>query len=81
MPQKGNRATHKKDCMLGQLQKHKKMVSEMEVKLNDLKKELNDKQLDIDQKIKKVEEIDARLKFVFADINRKKRKWTIKGLS
>ena len=35
--------------MLGQLQKHKKMVSEMEVKLNDLKKELNDKQLDIDQ--------------------------------
>ena len=55
----GNRATHKKDCMLGQLQKHKKMVSEMEVKLNDLKKELNDKQLDIDQKIKKVEEIDS----------------------
>ena len=67
--------------MLGQLQKHKKMVSEMAVKLNDLKKELNDKQLDIDQKIKKVEEIDARLKFVFADINRKKQKWTIKGLS
>ena len=57
------------------------MVSEMEVKLNDLKKELNDKQLDIDQKIKKVEEIDARLKFVFADINRKKGKWTMKGLS
>ena len=67
--------------MLGHLQKHKNMVSEMEVKLNDLKKELNDKQLDIDQKIKKVEEIDARLKFVFADINRKKGKWTMKGLS
>ena len=45
--------------MLGQLQKHKKLVSEMAVKLNDLKKELNDKQLDIDQKIKKVEEIDS----------------------
>ena len=67
--------------MLGHLQKHKNMVSEMEVKLNDLKKELNDKQLDIDQKIKKVEETDARLKFVFADINRKKGKWTMKGLS
>ena len=67
--------------MLGHLQKHKNMVSEMEVKLNDLKKELSDKQLDIDQKIKKVEETDARLKFVFADINRKKGKWTMKGLS
>ena len=38
MPYKGSRATHKKNCMLGQLQKHKKMVSEMEVKLSDLKK-------------------------------------------
>ena len=28
--------------MLGQLQKHKRIVSEMEVKLNYLKKELND---------------------------------------
>ena len=29
--------------MLGQLQKHEKMVSQMEVKLNDLRKEPNDK--------------------------------------
>ena len=50
------------------------MVSEMEVKLNDLKKELNDKQLEIDQRIKEAEELDARLKLVFADINWKKRK-------
>ena len=74
MPYKGSRATHKKNCMLGQLQKHKKMVSEMEVKLSDLKKELNDKQLEIDQRIKEAEELDARLKLVSADINRKKRK-------
>ena len=67
--------------MLGQLQKHKKMVSEMEVKLSDLKKELNDKQLEIDQRIKEAEEIDARLKLVSADINRKKGNWTIKGVS
>ena len=60
--------------MLGQLQKHKKMVSEMEAKLSDLKKELNDKQLEIDQRIKEAEELDARLKLVSADINRKKRK-------
>ena len=81
MPYKGSRATHKKNCMLGQLQKHKKMVSEMEVKLSDLKKELNDKQLEIDQRIKEAEEIDARLKLVSADINRKKGNWTIKGVS
>ena len=81
MPYKGSRATHKKNCMLGQLQKHKKMVSEMEVKLSDLKKELNDKQLEIDQRIKEAEELDARLKLVSADINRKKRNWTIKGVS
>ena len=48
MPYKRSRATHKKNCMLGRLQKHKKMVSEMEAKLNYLKKELNDKQLEID---------------------------------
>ena len=46
-----NRATYKKSCMLGQLQKYKKMVSEMEFKLSDLKKELNHKQLEIDQSI------------------------------
>ena len=57
------------------------MVSEMEVKLSDLKKELNDKQLEIDQRIKEAEEIDARLKLVSADINRKKGNWTIKGVS
>ena len=50
------------------------MVSEMEVKLSDLKKELNDKQLEIDQKIKKAEEIDAMLMLVSADIKREKRK-------
>ena len=44
MPYKGSRKTHKKNYMVGQLQKHEKMVSEMEVKLNDLKKELDDKQ-------------------------------------
>ena len=49
----------------------KKMVSEMEVKLNDLKKELNHKQLETDQRIKEAEEIDPRLKLVSADINRK----------
>ena len=38
--------------MLGQLQKHKKMAGETEVKLNDLSKELNDQQLEIDQRIK-----------------------------
>ena len=27
MPYKGSRATHKKNCMLGQLQKHKKKWS------------------------------------------------------
>ena len=43
MPYNGSRTTHKKNCLLGHLQKHKKMVSEMEVKLSDLKKELNDK--------------------------------------
>ena len=74
MPYKGSRATHKKNCMLGQLQKHKKMVSEMEAKLSDLKKELNDKQLEIDQRIKEAEEIVARLKPVSGDINQKKRK-------
>ena len=38
-------ATHKENYMLGQLQKHKEKVSEMEVKLSDLKKLLNNKQL------------------------------------
>ena len=57
------------------------MVSELEVKLSDLKKELNYKQLEIDQRIKETEETDARLKLVSADINRKKGKWTIKGVS
>ena len=74
MPYKESRATHKKNCRLGQLLKHKKMVCEMEAKLNDLKKELNDKQLEIDQRIKEAEEIDARLKLVSPDINNKKRK-------
>ena len=46
----------------------------MEAILNDLKKELNDKQLEIDQRIKEAEEIDARLKLVSGDINNKKRK-------
>ena len=48
------------------------MVSEMEVKLSNLKKELNDKQLKIDQRITEAEEIGARLKLFSADINRKK---------
>ena len=74
MPYKGSKATHQKNCMLGQLWKHKKIVSELEVKLSDLKKELNYKQLEIDQRIKETEEVDARLKLVSADINRKKRK-------
>ena len=39
-----------------------------------LKKELNDKQLETDQRTKEAEEIDARLKLVSTDINRKKRK-------
>ena len=56
------------------------MVSEMEVKLSDLKKELNEKQLESDQRIKEAEEIDPRLKLVSADIKRKKGKWTIKGV-
>ena len=46
----------------------------MEIKLNDLKKELNDKQLENDQRIKEAEEANARLKLVSADKNRKKRK-------
>ena len=52
----------------------------MEVKLSDLKKELNEKQLESDQRIKEAEEIDPRLKLVSADIKRKKGKWTIKGV-
>ena len=79
MPYKGSRTTHKKNCMLGHLQKHKKMVSEMEVKLSDLKKELNDKQLEIDERIKEAEGIDARLKLVSVDINRKIGRMNHKG--
>ena len=80
MPYQRSRATYKKKCILGQLQKHKKMVCEMEVKLSDLKEELNEKQLEIDQRIKEAEEIDPRLKLVSADIKRKKGKWTIKSV-
>ena len=73
MPYKGSKATHQKNCMLGQLWKHKKIVSELEVKLSDLKKELNYKQLEIDQRIKETEEVNARLKLVSADIKKKKK--------
>ena len=45
MPYKGSMATHKRNCMLGQLEIHKEMANEMEVKLSDLKKVLNNKQL------------------------------------
>ena len=64
--------TRKAVCLVSY--KSKKMVSELEVKLSDLKKELNDKQLEIDHRITKAEEIGARLKLLSADINRKNRK-------
>ena len=49
------------------------MVCKLEVKLSDLKKELNYKQLEIDQRIKETEEINARLKLVSADIKKEKK--------
>ena len=64
MPYEESRKNHKKNYMVGQLQKHEKMVSEMEVKLNDLKKELNDKQWETDLTLKEAEEIYARLNLV-----------------
>ena len=45
MPYEGSMATHKRNCMLGQLEIHKEMANKMEVKLSDLKKVLNNKQL------------------------------------
>ena len=42
---KESMATHKRNCMLGQLEILKEMANEMEVKLSDLKKVLNNKQL------------------------------------
>ena len=46
----------------------------MEIK-NELGKELRDKQLGYNQKIKEAKEIDAKLKIISADINNKKRRF------
>lgn len=46
----------------------------MEIK-NELGKELKDKQLGYNQKIKEAKEIDAKPQIIFADINDKKRRF------
>ena len=58
--------------MLGQFQRNKKPLNNMEIKINELEKELKYKQLRFDQKIKEAEEIDAKLNVVSADTNTKK---------
>ena len=58
--------------MLGQFQRNKKPLKNMEIKINELEKELKYKQLRFDQKIKEAEEIDAKLNVVSADTNTKK---------
>ena len=47
----------------------------MEIKANEMEKELKDKQMRFDQKIKEAEETNAKLKIVSDDINNKKRKF------
>ena len=46
----------------------KKLLNNMEMKMNKVVTELKDKQLQFDQKIKEAEEIDKKLKIVSADI-------------
>ena len=52
MPCKGSRAIHKKNSVLGHFQRDKKLLNNMEIKINELEKVLKDKQLRFDQKIK-----------------------------
>ena len=52
--------------MLGQIQRNKKLLNNMEMKMNKVVTELKDKQLQFDQKIKEAEEIDKKLKIVSA---------------
>ena len=47
----------------------------MEIKTNEMEKELKDKQMRFDQKIKEAEETNAKLKIVSDDINNKKWKF------
>ena len=54
--------------MLGQIQRNKELLNNMEMKMNKVVTELKDKQLQFDQKIKEAEEIDKKLKIVSADI-------------
>ena len=61
--------------MLGQFQRNKKLLNNVEIKINELKKELKDKQLWFDHKVKEAEEIDTKLKIVSADINNKNSKF------
>ena len=44
----------------------------MEIKTNEMEKELKDKQMRFDQKITEAEETNAKLKIVSDDINNKK---------
>ena len=43
MPYKGSRATHKRNSMLGQFERIKKLLNNIENKINELEKELKDK--------------------------------------
>ena len=69
---KGSRETTYKNRYVGQFQKTKKKISEMQLKILEQENELNNKELLLQQKKKEIQKFGAKLKIASAEINKQK---------